>query len=105
MKAFQRTSSTTDMKASQRTSSATDIKASQGISSATDTEAFRSISSATDEKADTGKTDKVEKGAYYGTMEEWVTDKKNEEEEEAVDFEIEYGTRHKSQKSKEQVIE
>ena len=41
--------------------------------------------------------DKVEKGAYYGTREEWITDKKNEEEE-AVDFEIEYDTRHKSQK-------
>ena len=97
MKASQRTSSATDMKASQRTSSATDIKASQGINSATDTETFRSISSATDEKADPGKTGKVEKGTYYGTREEWITDKKNEQEE-AVDFEIKYGTRHESQK-------
>ena len=32
---------------------------------------------------------KLEKGAYYGTREEWITDKKNQEEE-AVDFEIEY---------------
>ena len=48
--------------------------------------------------------DKVEKGAYYGTREEWIKDKKNEEEE-AVGFEIEYDTRHKSHKSKEQVIE
>ena len=85
------------MKASQRTSSATDIKGSQGISSATGTDAFRSISSATDEKADPGKTGNVEKGAHDGSREEWITDKKNKEEE-AVDFEIEYGTRHKSQK-------
>ena len=98
MKASQRTSSATDMKTSQRTSSATDIKASQGICSATDTEASRSIISAIDEKVDPGKTGKVEKRAYYGTREEWITDKKNEEEEEAVDFEIEYGTRNKSQK-------
>ena len=33
---------------------------------------------------------------YYGTREEWV-DNENEEEE-TVDFETEYGTRHKSQK-------
>ena len=37
------------------------------------------------------------KGAYYGTWEEWVTDKKNYEEE-AVGFEIEYGTKHKSER-------
>ena len=37
---------------------------------------FRSVSSATDEKADPGKAGKVEKGAYYGTREEWITDKK-----------------------------
>ena len=43
-----------------------------------------------------GKIDKVKKGAYYGTREEWITDKKNEEE--AVDFEIEYDTRHKTKK-------
>ena len=36
------------------------------------------------------------KGAYYGTSEEWVTDKKNDEEE-VVDLETEYGTKHKSQ--------
>ena len=89
--------SATHIKASQRTSSATDMKASQEISSATDTEAFRSISSTTDEKADPGKTGKVEEGAYHGTREKWITDNKNEEEE-AVDFETEYCTRHKSQK-------
>ena len=66
------------------------------ISSARDTEAFRRISSAADEKAESGKIDIVEKGAYYGTREEWITDKKNEEE--AVDFEVEYDTGHKSQK-------
>ena len=85
------------MKTFQRTSSATDMKESQGISSAIDTEAFRRISSAEDEKAESGKMDKVEKGAYCGTREESITDKKNEEEE-AVDFEIEYDARHKSQK-------
>ena len=86
-----------DMKTFQRTSSATDMKRSQGISSAIDTESFWRISSAADEKAESGKTGKVEKGAYYGTREERITDKKNEEEE-AVDFETEYETRHKSQK-------
>ena len=35
------------------------------------------------------------KGMYYRTTKEWVTDKKNDVE--TVDFEIEYGTRHKSQ--------
>ena len=81
----------TDMKTFQRTSSATDMKESQGISCAIDTEAFQRISSAEDEKAESGKMEKVEKGAYYGTREEWITDKKNQEEE-AVDFEIEYDT-------------
>ena len=87
------------MKASKRTRTriATDIKAPK--SSETDTETFQSISNATDEKAGAGKTGKVERGAYYGTREEWVTDKKNEEEE-AVDFETEYGTKHKSEKKK-----
>ena len=42
------------------------------------------------------KTDNVKKRAYYGTGKEWVTGKKNKEEE-AVDFEIEHGTRHKRQ--------
>ena len=88
--------SATNMKAFQRTSSTIDMKASQRITSATDTEAFQRISSATGEKTDQGKTGKVEKRAYYGTREERLTDKKNEEEE-AVDFKIEYGTRHKSQ--------
>ena len=93
-----------DMKTFQRTSSPTDMKESPRISSARDTEVFRRISSAADEKAESGKIDKVEKGAYYGTREEWITDKKNEEEE-AVEFEVEYDTRHKSQKkSKKQVI-
>ena len=55
------------------------------------------ISSAANEKVDHGKTNKIEKRASYGTREEWVTDKKNEEEEEAMEFEIEYGTRHKNQ--------
>ena len=51
------------------------MKAFQRTSSATDTEAFRSISSAADEKTDRGKINKVEKGAHYGTREEWITDK------------------------------
>ena len=72
------------------------MKTSQRISSATDTDAFQRVSSAADEKTDQDKTCKVKKGAYYGTREEWVTDKKNDEEG-TVDFEIEYGTRHKSQ--------
>ena len=58
------------MKAFQRTSSATDMKRSQGTSSATDTEKLRKTSSAVDEKIDSGKTNKVEKGEYYGTREE-----------------------------------
>ena len=58
------------MKAFQRTSSATDMKRSQGTSSATDTEKLRKTSSAVDEKIDSGKTNKVEKEAYYGTREE-----------------------------------
>ena len=78
--------------------SATDMKAFQRISSATDMKAFQRISSVTDEKTDQGKTGKLEKRAYYETREEYVTDKKNEEEE-AVDFEIEHGTRHKSQQN------
>ena len=90
-------SSAIDTEAFQRTSSVTDMKRSQGISSAINTEAFRRISSAADMKAESAKRDKVEKGAYYGTREEWTTDKKNEEEE-AVDFEIEYDTRNKSKK-------
>ena len=89
------------MKASQITSSATDIEGSQGISSVTDTEAFRRISSATVEKTDSGETGNVEKEGYYGTREEYITDNKNDEEE-AVDFEIKYVTRHKSQKIKKQ---
>ena len=44
----------------------------------------------------TRKTEKVEKRVYYATREEWVTDKENEEE--AVNFEIELDTRRKSQK-------
>ena len=90
----------TDMKTFQRTSSPTDMKESQEISSAIGTEAFRRISSVADKKAESGKIGNVEKEAYYGTREEWITDKKNEEEE-AVDFEIEYDTRHKSQKKQE----
>ena len=61
------------------------MKGTQGIISTIDTEAFQRISSAADEKAESGKTDKVEKRAYYGTREELITDKKNEEEE-AADF-------------------
>ena len=57
------------MKAFQRTSSATDMRF-QGTSSATDTEKLRKTSSAVDEKIDSGKTNKVEKGEYYGTREE-----------------------------------
>ena len=87
-----------DMKTFKRTSSPIGMKESQGISSVIDTEAFRRISSTADEKAESGKIDKVEKGAYYGTREEWLTDKKNKEEE-AVDFEIEYDTRHKSKET------
>ena len=87
-----------DMKTFKRNSSPIDMKESQGISSAIDTEAFRRISSTADEKAESGKIDKVEKGAYYGTREECLTDKKNEEGE-AVDFKIEYDTRHKSKKT------
>ena len=90
----------TDMKTFQRTSSPTDMKESQEISSAIGTEAFRRISSVPDKKAESGKIGNVEKEAYYGTREEWITDKKNEEEE-TVDFEIEYDTRHKSQKKQE----
>ena len=48
------------------------------------------------ENADQGKTGKVEKRTYYGTREEWVTDKKNGKGE-TVDFEIKYSTGHKSQ--------
>ena len=58
------------MKAFQRTSSGTDMKGAQGTSSATDTEKLRRTSSAADEKVESGKTGKVEKGAYYGTREE-----------------------------------
>ena len=36
-------------------------------------EAFQRVSSATGDKADQGKARKVEKRAYYGTREEWVT--------------------------------
>ena len=85
MKTFQRTSSATDMNALHRNSSATDMKSSQRISSGTDMKAFKKISSATDEEANQGKTEKVEKRTHYETREEWVTDKKIEEEE-AVDF-------------------
>ena len=89
------------MKVSQIISSATDIKGSQGISSVTDTEAFRRISSPTGQKTDSGETDNVEKEGYYGIREECITDNKNDEEE-AVDFEIKYDTRHKRQKIKKQ---
>ena len=60
--------------------------------------AFQRISRATDGKssADQGKKGKVEKRTYYGTREEWVTDKKNGKEE-AVGFETEYDTRIKRQ--------
>ena len=46
----------------------------------------------------TRKTEKVEKRVYYATREEWVTDKENEEE--AVNFEIELDTRRKSQNNR-----
>ena len=54
-------------------------------------EAFQRVSSATGHKADQGKASKVEKRAYYGTREEWVTGMKNEEQE-AVDCQIEHNT-------------
>ena len=59
-------------------------------------EAFQRISSATDKKTEEGKVGKVVKRQYYGTREEWVTDKRNQEQE-AVDFEIKYDTWHNSQ--------
>ena len=76
------------MKASQRTSSATDIKGSQGISSATDTE-HSEVSLVLQMRRLTQER--------IGSREKWITDKENKKEE-AVDFETEYGTRHKSQK-------
>lgn len=79
--------------------SATDMKAFQRISRSTDMKAFQRISKATEEKADHGKTGKVEIKAHYVTTEEWGTDKKNNEE--AVDFEMEHGSRHKSQQKQE----
>ena len=48
----------------------------------------------------TGEDRQGKKRAYYGTREEWVTVHKNEEEEEAVDIETDYYTRHKIQQKR-----
>ena len=82
------------MKAFQRSSSATDMKVFQRISGALDTETFQRISSATD--GGPGKDGERRKKNVLWHQEEQVTDKKNEEKE-AVDFETEYDKRHKSQ--------
>ena len=70
------------------------MKVFQRISGALDTETFQRISSATD--GEPGKDGESRKKNVLWDQEEQLTDKKNEEKE-AVDFEIEYDKRHKSQ--------